>query len=98
MPTPIPDNEFEHVIAERYLFGLFSRISKMHDRLLHYHIIILKLLTQSIDKVEETDSETLTLHMSWMSLSANGTLIVLSEIDVKSYTNHSFFFCSSKYN
>ncbi len=50
----------------------------MHGRLLHYHIIILKLLNQSIDKVEETDSETLTLQMSWMSLSANGTLIVFS--------------------
>ncbi len=27
MPTPIPDNEFEHVIAERYLFASFPNES-----------------------------------------------------------------------
>jgi hypothetical protein len=99
MPTPIPDDEFEQVIAERYLFAPFANESTVWPvlkniqnawqtvSLPHYHSQAAEgvwLLTQSIDEVQDTDSETLPLQMSWMSLSANGTLIILSEIDVKS--------------
>ncbi|CAF1093578.1 unnamed protein product [Rotaria sp. Silwood1] len=99
MPTPIPDNKFEQVIAERYLFAPFANESTAWPVLNNiqnawhtaplprYHSQAAEgvwLLTQSIDKVQETDSGTSTLQMHWMSLSANGTLIVLSDIDVKS--------------
>ncbi|CAF4572605.1 unnamed protein product [Rotaria sp. Silwood2] len=99
MPTPIPDNKFEQVIAERYLFAPFANESTAWPVLNNiqnawqaaplpgYHSQAAEgvwLLAQSIDKVQEMDSGTLTLQMYWMSLFANGTLIVLSEIDVKS--------------
>ncbi|CAF3544565.1 unnamed protein product [Rotaria sp. Silwood1] len=102
MPTPIPDNKFEQVIAERYLFAPFANESTAWPVLNNiqnawqtaplprYHFQAAEgvwLLTQSINRVQEVDLGTWTLKMYWMSLSANGTLIALSEIDVKSNTS-----------
>jgi hypothetical protein len=55
------------------------------------------LMMQINTEIQKTHhSATGTLHMSWMSLSANGTLVVLSEIDVKS--NVSFLVVSHNAN
>lgn len=100
--TNIPDTEYEQVIAERYLFAPFANestvwpvLSDIHHAwqaasLPQYHSQAAEgvwLLTQAITKAKETDSSSGTLQMSWMSLSANGTLVILSEIDVKSNTS-----------
>ncbi|CAF4322077.1 unnamed protein product, partial [Adineta steineri] len=94
---PISDSEFEQVIAERYLFAPFanecsawtvlSNVSYVWQAasLPRYHsqaAVGVWLLFQSITETFNTRART--LHMSWMSLSANGAMIILSEIDVKS--------------
>jgi hypothetical protein len=112
LPTPIPDTEYEQVIAERYLFAPFANESTAWTVLTdisyvwqavslpQYHSQAAEgvwLLMQINTEIQKTHhSATGTLHMSWMSLSANGTLVVLSEIDVKS--NVSFLVVSHNAN
>jgi hypothetical protein len=112
LPTPIPDTEYEQVIAERYLFAPFANESTAWTVLTdisyvwqavslpQYHSQAAEgvwLLMQINTEIQKTHhSATGTLQMSWMSLSANGTLVVLSEIDVKS--NVSFLVVSHNAN
>jgi hypothetical protein len=112
LPTPIPDTEYEQVIAERYLFAPFANESTAWTVLTdisyvwqavslpQYHSQAAEgvwLMMQINTEIQKTHhSATGTLHMSWMSLSANGTLVVLSEIDVKS--NVSFLVVSHNAN
>ncbi len=100
LPTPIPDTEYEQVIADRYLFAPFANESTawtvLNDvsyvwqaaSLPAYHSQATEgvwLLGQTTTNIQKThDSATGALQMSWMSLSDNGTLVVVSDIDVKS--------------
>ncbi|CAF4073892.1 unnamed protein product, partial [Adineta steineri] len=99
-PIPIPDSEFEQVIAERYLFAPFANESSAWTVLSNvsyawqaaslprYHsqaAVGVWILFQSI--TETYNTRVRTLHMSWMSLSTNGTMVIFSEIDVKSNTS-----------
>ena len=91
LPMPIPDTEYEQVIAERYLFAQFrnectgwqvlNNVSNVYQvvSLPQYHSQAadgIWLLAQSIGG---------TLQMSWMSLSAKNIWPVLPEIDVNSF-------------
>ncbi|CAF1040172.1 unnamed protein product [Adineta ricciae] len=94
LSEPIPDVEYEQVIAKRYLFAPFANESTAWPVLTNiqnvYQVIALPqyyfqatesfwLLTQN------TNSTVQTLQMSWMSLSDNKTSVVLPEIDTKSF-------------
>ncbi len=103
LPTPIPDTEYEQVIAERYLFAPFANEStawtvltnvsyvwqaaslpKYHSQAAEGVWLLIEPTTQT---QEIHNSTTGMFQMAWMSLSANGTLVVLSEIDVKSHAS-----------
>jgi hypothetical protein len=100
--SSIPDTEFEQVIAERYLFAPFANESTVWPILSNiqyawqtaslpqYHPQAVEgvwVLTQTSDKLCNKNSPSLTLNMSWMSLSGNGTIISLPDINVKSTTS-----------
>ncbi|CAF1268095.1 unnamed protein product [Adineta steineri] len=107
-PSPIPDTEFEQVVAERYLFAPFknectawtvlNNVSYVWQAasLPQYHFQAADgvwLLMQTNTNISNThQSATGTLQMSYMSLSAKGTVIVLPEIDVNN--NASFLVVS----
>ena len=91
LPTTIPDNDYEQVIAQRYLYAPFGGESTAWPVLTdirtvwqvaslpRYHIQAdhaFWLLTETMNSKR---------HMSWMSLSDNSTSIVLSDIDVGSF-------------
>ncbi|CAF2926710.1 unnamed protein product [Rotaria sp. Silwood2] len=89
--TPIPDVEYEQVIAERYLFAPFANESTGWSVLTGVHSIWQTAALPQYHSqahggvwllIKGTDA--VTLHMSWMSLSGNGSLVVLSEIQVSS--------------
>ncbi|CAF0856268.1 unnamed protein product [Adineta steineri] len=94
----IPDTEYEQVIAERYLFAPFANESTAWSvlstvrrawqvtSLPQYHL----QATEGVWLLIQTATEA--LQISWMSLSANGTLGILTDIDVKS--NNSFLVVS----
>ena len=103
LPTSIPDNEYEQVIADRYLFAPFANESTawtvLNDvsyiwqvaSLPQYHSQAAEgvwVLSQSTTNLPETHhSASDRHHMSWMSLSSNGSLVLLSEINVTSNTS-----------
>ncbi|CAF3982422.1 unnamed protein product, partial [Adineta steineri] len=102
LPSTIPDTEYEQVIAERYLFAPFANestawvtLSDIHSvwqavSLPQYHSQAAEgvwLLGQTTTKTQRTEFVNTTLHMFWMSLSANGTLVTLTGIDVNSNTS-----------
>ncbi|CAF3641825.1 unnamed protein product [Adineta steineri] len=97
LPSTIPDTEYEQVIAERYLFAPFANestawvtLSDIHSvwqavSLPQYHSQAAEgvwLLGQTTTKTQRTEFMNTTLHMFWMSLSASGTLVTLTGIDV----------------
>jgi hypothetical protein len=91
LPTPIPDTEYEQVIAERYLFAPFANESTAWTVLtgISYAWQVASLPQYHLQAAEGVwllthNSAVGTLQMSWMSLSANGTLVALSEIVVNS--------------
>ncbi|CAF3436153.1 unnamed protein product [Rotaria sp. Silwood1] len=96
--TTIPDTEYEQVIAERYLFASFANESTAWSILKNinyvWQVISLPqyhsqasegvwLLSEVMNKNDELHSSSSQFQMSWMSLSANGALVVLPEINVK---------------
>ncbi|CAF4149800.1 unnamed protein product [Rotaria magnacalcarata] len=93
--TVIHDSEYEQVIAERYLFAPFANDSTGWSvlnsinyvwqaiALPQYHSQAsagVWLLAQNLDYA--------TFNMYWMPLASNGTLIVLSEIEVSNNTSY----------
>jgi hypothetical protein len=89
-PTHISDIEYEQVIGDRYLFGLFANESTFWNVLNKvgyvWHVAALpsyhSQATEGIWLLSQTTTGG-TLQMSWMSLSGDGSLVVLSEINVK---------------
>ncbi|CAF2737378.1 unnamed protein product [Rotaria sp. Silwood2] len=103
----IPDTEYEQVIAERYLFGSYANESTSWPvlnninyiwqaaSLPQYHSQTSEgvwLLSQALNTKPDRDLSSGMFQMSWMSLSANGTLIHLSEIPI--HNNNSFLVSS----
>ncbi|CAF3118058.1 unnamed protein product [Rotaria sp. Silwood2] len=103
----IPDTEYEQVIAERYLFGSNANESTIWPvlnninyvwqaaSLPQYHSQASEgvwLLSQTLNNKADRDLSSEMFQMSWMSLSANGTLIHLSEISIDN--NNSFLVSS----
>jgi hypothetical protein len=100
LPISIPDTEYEQVIAERYLFAPFANESTAWPVLTDVHSVWqvvslpqyhsqasegIWLLIQTIAHKQDINATGETLQMSWMSLSANSTSMVLPEIAVKSF-------------
>ncbi|CAF2537826.1 unnamed protein product [Rotaria sp. Silwood2] len=96
--TTIPDTEYEQVITQRYLFASFANESTAWPGLNNinyvwqaislpqYHSQATEgvwLLCEVINENDEPTSSSSQFQMSWLSLSANGTLVVLPEINVK---------------
>ncbi|CAF4154423.1 unnamed protein product [Rotaria sp. Silwood2] len=103
----IPDTEYEQVIAERYLFGSYANESTSWPVLNNINYIWqaaslpqyhsqtpegVWLLSQALNTKPDRDLSSGMFQMSWMSLSANGTLIHLSEIPI--HNNNSFLVSS----
>jgi hypothetical protein len=101
LSTPILDTEYEQVIAERYLFAPFANESTAWTMLTNvayvWQVVSLPqyhdqaaegvwLLYETTNKTDDSSSSK-RFEMSWMSLSGNGTLVVLSEINVKNNTS-----------
>jgi hypothetical protein len=91
LPTPIPDTEYEQVIAERYLFAPFVNESTAWPVLTNiYNVCQVVSLPQYHLKAADgvwllAQSMVETLQMSWMSLSTKKTSVVLPEVDMKSF-------------
>jgi hypothetical protein len=101
LPTPIPDTEYEQVIAKRYLFAPFANestvwpvLTNIHNvwqvvSLPHYHSQAAEgfwLLAQTVINTQAKNSTDRGLQMAWISLANdNNTAVVLPEIDMKSY-------------
>ena len=91
LPTAIPDNEYEQVIAERYLFAPFANESTAWSVLTNIHhvwqVASLPRYHAQADRAfwSLTQMTNSMRHMSWMSLSENSTSIVLSNIDAGSF-------------
>ncbi|CAF4740292.1 unnamed protein product, partial [Rotaria socialis] len=105
--SALPDIEYEQVIAERYLFASFANESTIWPILTNikyawqaislpgYHSQASKgvwLLSEVINEDKAMTSSFGQYQMSWMLLSANATLVVLSEINVNN--NNSFLVSS----
>ena len=93
--TVISDTEYEQVIAERYLFAPFANESTGWPVLSNiYSVWQTVALPQYHSQASEgvwllaQGSDAVSLHMSWMSLSANGGLVILSEIEVNSNASY----------
>ncbi|CAF1074064.1 unnamed protein product [Rotaria magnacalcarata] len=105
--SALPDIEYEQVIAERYLFASCANESTIWPILTNikyawqaislpdYHSQASKgvwLLSEVINEDKAMTSSFGQYQMSWMLLSANATLVVLSEINVNN--NNSFLVSS----
>ncbi|CAF2476526.1 unnamed protein product [Rotaria sp. Silwood2] len=89
----IPDSEYEQVIAQRYLFASYVNESTawpVLNNIKHvWQVISLPqyhsqategvwLLSEVMNENDKLNSSSDQYQMSWMSLSANGSLVVLS--------------------
>jgi hypothetical protein len=93
--TTISDIEYEQVIAERYLFTPYANESTGWPVLSNiYSVWQIVALPQYHSQASEgvwllaQGSDAAAFHISWMSLSANGTLVVLSEIEVNNNASY----------
>lgn len=91
----VPDLQYEQVIAERYLFAPSANESTGWSVLHNIHSVWQSVaLPQYHSQASEgvwlltEESNSAKFHMSWMSLSANGSLVILPEIEVNSNTSY----------